>query len=106
MPDSFAIPDFVVVGAQVGGEVILLASNKMSEAELKEELRYPDLLTRYDRFEKPPEYDIRIIAKVYDYIMVKGKDYPEAWQTLFKAWSPENVRRAELPGGTREIGSS
>jgi uncharacterized membrane protein YkvA (DUF1232 family) len=95
---DFSIPDFVVVGGHVDDWVVLLASKSMSESELKEELRYPDLIERFDRYALPPVYDIRIIAKVYDYVMVRAETYSEAWQSLFKMWSPEPESRREIDG--------
>ena len=36
--NSFPIPDFIVVGAQVDDEVILLASKTLTDAELRQEI--------------------------------------------------------------------
>jgi hypothetical protein len=103
MNGPIPIPDFVVVGAQHDGWVILLASNKMSEVTLKEELRYPDIFERYDRLAREPEYDIRLIAKVYEYVVVRARSYPEAWNELFKVWSPDLGSLQEI-SGRKEIG--
>ena len=103
--NALTIPDFVVVGGQYeldnGPEVILLASKRLSYVELKEVLRYPDLMDRYDRFMRTPEYDMYLTAKVYEYVMVRAKTYPEAWQALFEMWSPTGK-----PAATTRIGWS
>ena len=92
---AFKIPDFVVVGGQYelddGMWVILVASNKLSYAQIKEELRVPDQIFM-DRWAREPEWDMFITAKVREYVMVRGRTYPEAWQALFDMWSPENLR--------------
>ena len=97
--NSFPIPDFIVVGAQIGDEVFMLASKTLTSAELRKELRGIDRIHYRDYpFSCPLRYDITITAEVKDYVMVRGKDYAEAWQTLFKTWSPTPPEREELSG--------
>ena len=101
--DSYPIPDFVVVGGQVGDEVVLIASKSLTSAELREELRYPDMSFHEYRL-YPPTYDMYIMAKVKDYVMVRGKDYSEAWRTLFKHWAPAGEQRNSLlPGEPKKL---
>lgn len=95
--NSFPIPDFIVVGGRVNDEVILLASKTLTDAELRQEICDIDY-RRYPYSSLPPEYDMSITTKVKDYVWVRGKDYAEAWQILFKTWSPTPPERGELSG--------
>jgi hypothetical protein len=104
---SIALPDFVVMGGQyeVEGEntVILIASNSLTNVEIEEIARGLDEYFRYRPYAMPPTYDIYFHAKMKDYVMCTGKDYPEAWQNLFRFWSP-TAQRDELPEGRKQIG--
>lgn len=85
---EFVIPDFVVVGAtHPNGRVMLLASKTLTEAELRNEIEYPDRFD-YRVRDLPPKVDVELIAKMKDYVEVWGDTYSEAWQTLFSRWSP------------------
>lgn len=108
MPNALSIPDFVVVGGYYelddGPEVILLASNKLSYVKLEEILRYPDEIFQNFRT-REPDYDMYLTAKVYEYVMIRAKTYPEAWESLFKFWTPPKSKQKELDG-RKQIGSA
>lgn len=92
-------PDFIVIGGQyeIDGKpiVILIASNSLSHVEIEEIARGLDDYFRYRPYSLPPTYDMYFHAKVQDYVMCTGKDYPEAWKNLFDFWSP-TPQRAEI----------
>lgn len=98
MDEPIKAPDFIVVGGQYGDKVMLLASKELADVELKEELDNLDRLLgrHYSRYIEPSRYDIRLTAEMRDYVIVWGEDYPQAWQTLFECWTPENHQQ-ELP---------
>ena len=90
------MPDFVVVGGQVDGKVVLVASRTLEDVELRYDAAMPDFSRRYG-IGPPPGPPIHTITAVSrDMITVVGDNYPEAWQTLFECWSPPAPRRAEL----------
>lgn len=90
-------PDFIVVGVTYDNGVLLLASKTLSYAELKREIELPDFFD-YRTKDLPPKEDVRIIAKIKDYIEVWDETYSGAWQELFRCWSPDSGTRRELSG--------
>lgn len=92
MMDSFRPPDFIVVGGQYDDQVYLLASKTLTEAELKKDIRYPDVFDRRSA-RLTHDVDIKIIAGIKDYVWVRADTYAEAWQTLFAQWSPRQEDR-------------
>ena len=101
-------PDFLVMGGMYdiegqGEVVVLIASNSLSHVEIEEIANGLDDYFRYRPYAMPPTYDMYFHAKVKDYVMCTGKDYPEAWQNLFNFWSP-TPKREELEG-RKEIGT-
>jgi hypothetical protein len=98
--NALTIPDFVVVGGQYeldeGPEVILLASKNLKQIELTEILRNPERLYNRRYPYDIPQYDMYLTAQVRDYVMVRAKTYPEAWQALFQMWSPTPEPQREI----------
>lgn len=92
-------PDFIVVGGKYGDGVILLASKQLSYVELREEFDHLNVLRK--EYDPPAVHRILLTAKMRDYIMVREDSYPQAWQTLFDRWTPENDQQ-ELPA-VREL---
>lgn len=87
--EQFLIPDFVVVGAQRDGQVLLFASKSLTSAELKVVMDQPD-------FRFPPDRWTCLTAELCEYIVVQGESYPAAWQALFECWTPGSTEKAEL----------
>jgi hypothetical protein len=90
--ESIRPPDFIVVGGHYGDKVYLLASKTLTEAELREDVEYPDIFDP----RRTPMVDIRIVAGIKDYVWVVEDTYPLAWATLFAHWSPHRSEREHL----------
>ena len=87
-----AQPQFVIVGATLdGGRVMLLASKSLKDVELRQQLQHltNPLLRPVEREHR--SYRYFIIGEMRDYVQVIGRDYPEAFSTLFECWTPDNA---------------
>lgn len=86
-------PDFIVVGARVNGLAMLWASKSLSYAEIQTDCEYESVLGR-----TAVRRDMTLVAKFDDAVVAWGDTYGQAWEELFKHWSPPSGV-GELPRG-------
>lgn len=83
---TYTKPDWVVIGGQYEDKVILWASKSLLRAELETLCINPDDICWRGL---PPLYKVNLhVSMKEDYVMICAPDYPTAWQSLFKIWSP------------------
>ena len=103
---SFPRPDWVMCGAQnPDGRVRLLASKELTQAELREEMEYPDLPYPERLFVNPFDVTQRffLTAQMRSFTIIDAPDYPAAFKSLFEGWSPGPTPRLALGEGLREL---
>lgn len=92
-------PDWVMIGAQLdNGRVRLLASKELNQAELEVTRNWHDSLFEHVPTAAPvPRYFLT--AEMRTYVLIEADDYPTAFGSLFRQWSPESERQAigEMP---------
>ena len=81
-------PDFVMVGGQSDGMFYLIASKALTEVELRVEAEHLDELFDFRMGRQKPVYRQFLTAEMRDYVVVAGRDYAEAFRTLFEEWTP------------------
>lgn len=87
---TFLRPSWVIVGAESSGGVILLASQTLTEAELRARAERPESIRDDDvlgQMQAPrPIYTLTVVMP--NFVMVHAVDYRSAFEALFKQWQP------------------
>lgn len=86
---TFIRPSWVIVGAEQTGGVMLLASNTLTDAELRAraergEVRYEDVLGPVRPLK--PIYTLTVVMP--NFVMIHAVDYRSAFEALFDQWQP------------------
>ncbi len=91
-------PDFVVVGGQHGDQVYLIASRSLRTAAIKTNYHVDDAYGMGGDHARTfaTRCDIDLSVSMGEYIIVMGRDYQEAWYSLFRQWAPPP--KPALPG--------
>jgi len=102
-------PEWVIVGARSGDGYLVIASTKLTRAEVEAEVDW-----RSERFGGSPyrldSYSTRytMVVTMETFVMAYGASYGEALRTVMNTWSPDegfgrspalDPGRRELPGG-------
>lgn len=98
-------PEWVMLGIEnPAGGVFLLASDRMTRAELQREAYSDNYL--HPRLYSPPEMrpTIQLRAEMLGYTWVQAPTYQEAIRKLFTTWSPPERTRRALPPPDAELG--
>lgn len=97
--------DFVIVGAQHGEGVLVLASRTLTYAQLEHEFQYyTSLSDPFSAYYLPMDH-ITLEIEMSTYTVVKAPTYQEAFTKLFRTWNPEqpNNQRQEIEVGQKGI---
>lgn len=88
-PHTTQAPDFVLVLVREGDQHLIYASRELTHAQLDAivENRPGDLR---DPLEHGVLVHFRLSATLKTYVVAAGSSYPEAFQTLFETWHPDD----------------
>jgi hypothetical protein len=106
-PDAMPRPDWVMIGASTpGGGVILMASQRLTQAELETALEWErDEWSHYERSPRLAQRQFRLTADLLEYVVIVADSYEEAFQRLWETWTPEAARREQIDRHPRIGGS-
>lgn len=100
-------PDWVMLGMPGPTGVLLIASKKLTYAELTVELDrmilYDGLFPAAVPWLRPVRQDISVKVHMRDFVLIEALDYQTAFDELFKTWSPTPDQPKEISTGPREL---
>lgn len=98
------MPDFVLLGIQRDDGVMIIASDKVTEAELETQFDEIEYWTSpYERNLVPGARSITLTCFLRDYVVVYAPTYGEAFRNLFEQWTPKPQEHQALPEGQRGL---
>ncbi|KQU33557.1 hypothetical protein [Rhodococcus sp. Leaf233] len=90
-------PDFVMVGATMDNGVMLLASTELTYAELESER---DIIRHFGgHIQQVVNVRYTLSTEMREYVTIVAPTYAEAFDTLFKRWSPHHGEQHSITAG-------
>ncbi len=98
-----ARPDWVMLGIPLpNGWVRLIASQSLNRAELETFVLDPPSF--FDDFVNSYiEWRYMLTAEMRDVVVIEAVDYPAAFESLFKHWTPSSGKHIAIDMGQKEL---
>ncbi len=86
---AYPRPDFVLFGIRdVGGGVLLFASDQMSQAELESRVEKMDLIPVGPLLARVPDRRTTLRVELRSFTVIRAETYIDALRSLMETWRP------------------
>lgn len=92
-------PEFVILGAQVEHKCVLVASQELTEVEIRENFERE----QFEWIQDTTDHKIELTANLKSYVTIYANTWAEAWELLFQVWTPADKSAGEIKREVRQI---